>query len=201
MKKLLFSLAALAAFGMANAQEDEGTAGFAKGDVFASGSLGYNSRKTGEDKYTRFGVMPRVGYFVSDKIAVGAQIGYSSTESTFYNGMEWNERTTNAITAGLFARYYGTPGKTFSFFGQLHANYNSEKTEYEDGGDAKTNGFDIGVMPGISYFVSDHIALEATFGALGYGTSKPDADGAESTNSFNLNLDLASVGIGITYKF
>ncbi|MGQ2985107.1 outer membrane beta-barrel protein [Flavobacterium sp.] len=201
MKKLLFSLAALAAFASANAQEEEGTTGFTKGDVFASGSLGYNSRKTGEEKYTRFGVMPRVGYFVSEKIAIGAQLGYSSTEATYYTGMEWDERTTNSLTAGAFARYYGTPGKTFSFFGQLHVNYNSEKTDYEGGGEDKRNGFDIGIMPGISYFVSDHIALEATFGALGYGTSKPDADGAESTNTFNLDLDLTSVGIGIVYKF
>ena len=201
MKKFMFSMIALASFMAVQAQEEEGGKGFAKGDVFASGSLGYSSQKTGEEKYNQFNVIPRVGYFVSDNVAIGAQLGYGNSKATYYTGMEWDERTTNSFSAGAFARYYATPGNTFSFFGQLQANYSTSKTEYEGGGEDKRNGFDVGVAPGISYFISDHIALETTFGVLSYATSKPDADGAESTNTFNLNLNLSNVVFGIVYKF
>ncbi|WP_294822420.1 outer membrane beta-barrel protein [uncultured Flavobacterium sp.] len=201
MKKILFSLAAIAAFGIGQAQEETTASGFSKGDVFVSGSLGYSSQKTGEAKATRFGVVPRVGYFVSEKIAIGAQLGYSSVAEDYFNGLDWSESKTSSFIAGAFARYYCTPGKTFSFFGQLHANYVTSKTEPSSGEEYKRNGFEAGLAPGISYFVSDHFALETTFGLLGYGTSKPDADGAESTDTFNLNLDLTAVTFGIIYKF
>ncbi|AWH83662.1 porin family protein [Flavobacterium album] len=198
MKKLLFTVAALAAFGFAQAQDEAATSGFAKGDVFVSGSLGLSSEKTGDVKSTDFNVTPRVGYFVSENIAIGAQLGFRSGKDTDADGAETK---TTGFEAGAFARYYGTPGRAFSFFGQLNAGYNTTKTEFPAGGEAKTNGFGIGLAPGISYFVSDHIAFETTFGALSYNTSKPDADGAESTDTFNLNLNLSSVTFGMIYKF
>ncbi len=201
MKKLLFSVAALAAFGIAQAQEETGGTGFAKNDVFVSGSLGYSSQKTGDIKTTSFNVIPRVGYFVSDNFAIGAQLGYASTERTYYTEFDIAEAKTTGFELGAFARYYGSPAKSFSFFGQLSASYLTAKTEYEGGGESKVNGFGLGVAPGISYFVSDNIALEATFGALNYSTTKPDEDNAESTDNFDLNLNLTEVTFGIIYKF
>ncbi len=194
-------MAALAAFGIAQAQEAPAISGFTKGDLFASGSVGYSSVKTGDIKSDQFNVTPRVGYFITNNFVIGAQLGFASGKDTNYNalgGLDETKRT--GFQAGAFARYYSTPANAFSFFGQLSAAYNA--TKYESGGfESKINGFDLGVSPGISYFVSDHIALETTFGFLGYGTRKPDADGAESTNSFDLNLDLSNVTFGIVYKF
>lgn len=202
MKKLLFSLAALSAFGLAQAQEEAAaTFGFSKNDVFVSGSVGYSSQKTGDVKNSQFDVTPRVGYFVSDNFAVGGQLGYRSTENTYYDGIGMSESKNTAFEVGAFARYYRTPANQFSFFGQLNAIYTAGKTEYEGSGESKVSGFGFGLVPGISYFVSGHIALETTFGLLGYNTSKPDEDGAESTNNFNLNLNLNNVTFGIVYKF
>lgn len=193
-------MAALAAFGLAQAQEETATSGFAKNDVFVSGSLGFRSQKTGDEKINNFNVTPRVGYFVSDNIAVGAQLGFNSGKNTYNANGTMVEVKSTGFEAGAFARYYGTPGRAFSFFGQLNASYNTTKNESQ-GSESKVNGFSVGLAPGISYFVSDHIAFETTFGILNYSSSKPDANGAESTDTFNLNLNLSNVAFGMIYKF
>ena len=65
----------------------------------------------------------------------------------------------------------------------------------------EANGFNIGLAPGVSYFVSSNFALEASIGLLSYDTTKPDFDGAESTDTFDLNLNLNNISLGLVYKF
>lgn len=199
MKKILLSAVAIMAFGFANAQE---TTGFTKGDIFASGSVGYGSEKTGDNKNNTFNFSPKAGYFVTNNIAVGVKLGFTSGKDTEQVGPASIETKTNTFEAGAFGRYYFTPASQFSFFGELSAGFNSSKTEI-DGvpGESKSNGFNVGVAPGISYFVSKNIALEATFGLLGYKTNKPDFDGAESTDTFNIGANFSDIRFGIVYKF
>jgi hypothetical protein len=196
MKKILMSAIAIMAFSFANAQESTGV-GFSEGDLFMTGSFGYTSTKTGDVKTNEFSIAPRVGYFVTSNIAVGGQLGYvSGTETDEFDA----ETDTNVFTVGAFGRYYFTPARNFSFFGHLGLDYASAKTEFEGGGETKADGFQLALAPGISYFVSDHIALEATFGALGYSTY--EVDGADdSTDSFELSADLTNITFGILYKF
>lgn len=201
MKKILLSAVAIMAFGFANAQ-DTPTKGFAKGDVFVSGSVGFGSEKTGELKSNVFNISPKAGYFVTENIAVGVKLGYTSGKDTNQVGPGTVEVKTNAFEAGAFGRYYFTPASQFSFFGELSAGFNSSKSEIEGvPGESKSNGFNVGLAPGISYFVSNNIALEATFGLLGYNTNKPDFDGAESTDTFNIGANLSDIRFGIVYKF
>lgn len=201
MKKILLSAIAVMAFGFANAQEAS-TTGFAEGDLFMSGSFGYSSTKTGDVKSNEFSIAPRVGYFVTNNIAVGGQLGYVSGTDTEVDGMGGTfDVDTNVFTVGAFGRYYFTPARNFSFFGHLGFDYATAKTETEGvDGEVKADGFQIALAPGISYFVSEHIALEATFGNLGYNTY--EVDGAEdSTDSFELSADLTNITFGILYKF
>lgn len=196
MKKIIFAAAAVFAFGFTNAQEK----GFAKGDVFISGAIGVSSMKTGDEKESELNITPKVGYFATDNIAVGATIGYMSQKETNAFG---DDQETSALGFGVFGRYYGTPASDFSFFGELGINYANAK--FDDGidgtADGKSNGFNIGVAPGVSYFISKHFAFEASIGVLSYGSFKPDADGAEATNSFELGLGLDDLTVGLVYKF
>lgn len=195
MKKVLLSLTALFAFGLVSAQDTEG--GFANGDLFISGAAGFSNESTGDVKTNGFTVSPRVGYFVSENIAVGVALGYTSTTDK----APGSEDIKNSMfEVGAFGRYYFTPASKFSLFGQLGVAYATNK--YEEGDfEAKSNGFNIGLAPGINYFVSDHFALEATFGILGYSTSKPDGDGAESTDTFDFGINMSNINFGVVYKF
>ncbi|HEX8562627.1 MAG TPA: outer membrane beta-barrel protein [Flavobacterium sp.] len=207
MKKIILSVAAVFAFGFANAQEGtESTGkGFANGDVFITGSVGFSSETTGDFKSNSFNIMPQVGIFVSDNIAVGAMIGYMSTtgDTYFAEVDETLEVKTNTLTIGAFGRYYATPASDFSFFGELGAGYVTATSEIDFPGseESKANGFAVALSPGVSYFISSNFALEASIGALQYTTMKPDAEGAESTDTFGLELNLTDIQFGLVYKF
>lgn len=200
MKKILLSAVAVMAFGFANAQESTG-AGFSQGDVFITGSVGFGNEKTGDNKTNTFNFSPKAGYFVTSNIAVGVQLGVTSTKETVDTPLGDIENKETALEVGAFGRYYFTPTRNFSFFGQLSAGYVSNKVENDGDPEYKENGVNIALAPGISYFVSDHIALEATFGILGYRTLKPDVDGADSTNTFNVGANFSDINFGMVYKF
>ena len=197
MKKLILSLAALASFTFASAQEQEvETYGFNEGDMFVSGSFGIGSTKFPDDsKENTFNISPRFGYFLNDFIAVGAQAGYSKQKEENANGDDVVDNST--FTIGAFGRYYLMPAQKFSFFGELGLGYGTT----EDINDNKVNGVNIDVSPGLSYFVSKHFALEATFGILGYNSVKKDESGAESTDSFDFGLNMDDINLGLIYKF
>ncbi|GGB74518.1 flavo-specific protein antigen FspA [Flavobacterium suaedae] len=201
MKKILLSAAAVLAFGFANAQEDTTKGGFSAGDAFISGTVSFGSEKTGEIKANEFNFSPRAAYFINDNIALGLELGYmSSKEDIADDGFGTYEEKTTGFEIGAFGRYYFTPANKFSLFTQLGAGYGTAKVEVESF-ENKANGFYVAFAPGLNYFVSEHFALEATFGVLSYSSVKPDADGAESTNSFEIGLDMADINFGIVYKF
>lgn len=204
MKKLVCSLAALFAFGMANAQETTITSeGFKQGDAFISGSVGFSNQKNGDFKTNTFNVSPKAAYFVSNNIALGVSLGYNAIKQDNFDNGYYTQKN-HSFNAGVFGRYYFTPANKFSFFAQLGADYFTTKTEVAVyNSETTVNGFNIQLAPAISYFVSNHFALEATFGILGYNTRKPNDDfgGNNSTNTFNFGLNLSNINFGAVYKF
>ncbi|NUY82062.1 porin family protein [Flavobacterium sp. MAH-1] len=200
MKKVLLSVAALFAFGIASAQDKETTGGkgFSNGDVFMTGAIGISSEKQDEVKSTSFEIAPSAGMFVSDNIAVGLRLGFQSTKN---EAPATEDEKITSFMVGAFGRYYTTPKNDFSFFAELGAYYMTNKVEQDPAPEFKTNTFGIALTPNISYFVSEHFALEAGFGALSYTNEKPDVDDAEAKNTFKLGLDLTQINFGLTYKF
>lgn len=200
MKKIVLTVAAVFAFGFANAQE-ETSEGFKKGDVFISGAVSFGSTKTGDFKTSDFEIAPSAGYFVTDNIALGLAFGYGSSKVDVGTA----DATNSTLSVGAFGRYYFTPASKFSIFGQLGVNYMNYDLEFnpETGvpGESKGNGFGIGVAPGVSYFLAKNFAIEATFGILSYETLNPDEDGVDSTNGFNFGLDMRDIRLGLVYKF
>ncbi|TYB72615.1 porin family protein [Bizionia gelidisalsuginis] len=202
MKKLFFAaLLAGFAFNTASAQDEEGTKGFAKGDVFMSGSVGFESDSQGDTSLKGFTVAPRAAYFISDNIALGAKLGYTSSKEEDEGFATTQETEVTAIEAGVFGRYYFTPASQFSIFTELGAGYVHSK--YEETGDPeiKADGFNVAFAPGVSYFISNNFALEASYGLISYNSDKVDVDGAESRDRFNAGLDLGDINLGLVYKF
>jgi opacity protein-like surface antigen len=186
MKKIILAAIAVMGFSFANAQ----TGGFSKGDVFVSGAVSIDSHKTGDAKSSEFVIEPRVGYFVSENIAIGAKLGFGTDKV--------GDDKTNKFTAGAFGRYYITPASQFSVYGQAGVDY----TNYSyKPGDAKENQIGANVGLGLSYFLSNHFAIEATWVGLGYNVANNGGHGAEKTNNFSFGTDLRNVGFGVVYKF
>ena len=210
MKKIIFTVAAIFAFGFANAQDKKENSGegFSKGNVFIMGSVGFGSETTGNVKSNSFTFSPRAGFFVTDNIAIGIALGVEGTKTEDFDGPTFVETKRTDFSIGAFGRYYFTPGSKFSVFGELGFNVVSGKvvtdetlgnvtTSYQ----TKDNGFNLGVAPGIAYHLSNHFSLEAKWGVLGYETTKPDVANSDSTDSFNFGLNLDDLSLGLVFKF
>lgn len=193
MKKIILSVLAVMTFGFANAQEGNG--GFSKGSMFVSGAFSIGSEKTGEDKSSGFEIEPKIGYFVSENIAIGGKLGYASFKEETA-GIDTADNS--ALTIGAFGRYYFTPASQFSLFANLGLDYTSIDYKLVDA-QAKEIGLNLGL--GLSYFVSNDWAIEATWAGLGYTSNDNGGDGAEKTSTFGLGADLRAVSFGVVYKF
>lgn len=200
MEKAILSVAAVLAFGIASAQDagkTSGGKGFANGDVFITGSVGFSSESEGDYKTNIFTIAPTAGLFVTNNISVGVGIGYASIKDEDPIG---GDVDTSFLRLGAFGRYYATPANDFSFFGQLGFDYLTGKEEPEEEPETKVDGFEIALRPGVSYFISEHFAIEASIGALSYGTIEED-DAENSTDTFQIGVDLTEINFGLLYKF
>ena len=203
MKKLLLS-SVLAYFALLNviAQEKETVlGGFAQGDTYVSGTLNYTSNTISDTDYkdSEFTFSPSVGYFIDDNIALELALYVGSDSQDNSAG---NESKYNSFGGGIGAVYFFTPDSKFSFTTGASLAYVSSKSEFNGiKSDDSYNVFSIGVIPGVSYFVSEAFALRASIGVLAYASGKSTTDGALVSNTFNLNLDLSEVNFGLTYKF
>lgn len=180
MKKILLIL--VATLGLtANAQT-----GFKKSDVFVEGSFSYAKEKGADATYS---FAPTVGYFLTDKFAVGAQVEKSNTM--------------DKLGAGVFARcYFLNVGKDFKVFSGLNLNTNAlvldESTVNNVNDFITRQNFNANLGLGVNYFVTKNLALSANLANLaGYNFE---------TESFNVGFDgvnnpLTEAKFGVLYKF
>ena len=214
MKKVILSVAAVFAFGFASAQEMDVTPtyGLTNGDVIVEGSLQFGStnNKNTEIKTSRFGFTPKVGYMVTDKSMLGAQLGFGSTKTEEVNP-DMTQKA-NSFTVGVFGRYYFLElGERFKTYGELGLGFGTVK------GEVKTpisttksdniNTVNAGLSLGMNYFLTQNVAISFTLAdVLSYGTSKFDAAGAKAQTDFNGNINVFNnifdtPTIGLMYKF
>ncbi len=205
MKKLLFRAAiAVLGFTSLSAQEEVKTFGFTEGDIFLEGNIGFGSEndKNTEEKSSSFNISPKLGYFMSEDLAIGGRVSFNSYKEEVL-GTDTVDAT--GFGVGAFARYYfldlGARFKTYTEFG---IGYDSRKNKIAD---VTENTIGAGLDLGINYFVTEKIAL--TFGlknVLGFSSTKLDTDGAEAVSNFNLGFgDVANpfggnAAFGILFK-
>ena len=93
-----------------------------------------------------------------------------------------------------------------SLLGQGYLSFSYTKEKVKSGnttndGD-KTTSIGLGVLPGVSYKLTDKISIEAFIGGLSFNTStvKKPNDDKETDNSLSLSLS-SNLNIGFIYKF
>ncbi|AWG21631.1 hypothetical protein FFWV33_08830 [Flavobacterium faecale] len=208
MKKVILSAIALLAISFANAQDSSAKEyGFSEGNVLVEGNLGFNSSTNNNTdvKTNSFNFTPKVGYFLTDKFAVGAQIGVG-TNKTETAGVDTSKSTN--LSAGVFGRYYFLDlGQRFKTYADANVAYGHSK----DGigaAELKANGVSAGLGLGINYFVTKRVVLNfALRNILSYSTAKVDAPGAKSVSNFGFDLNgnianpFATGSFGVGYIF
>ena len=194
MKKFILGLSLVFAASFANAQ-------FSKGSINVSGDVGFHSYndKNIDSTSNGYHFSPSVSYFVTSNIAVGAKLSIGGGSQETKTGSTTTTNKMSETGFGVFGRYYFTPANKFSLFANLGVDYNTTKPNTSV--DAKYNTLAIGLAPGLNYFVSDHFAIEASYGRLGYSSTKSNASNAKAATSAGLDLDFNTLSFGLNYKF
>jgi hypothetical protein len=193
MKKIILSAIAVCAFGFANAQDKDGS-GLASGNIVLSGDIAYASTSQADAKASGFVLSPGLGYMMSDNLMILGAVGISSGSS---NSGEVGaaDLKTSGLELNAGVRYFFTPADKFSLSLGGVFGYGSTKE-----GELKTNTIGLDVPVGLHYFMNDNFAINATWGGLGYSSSKEDVEGAEAVNTMALGLNMSSVSFGLLYK-
>ncbi|MFN3753567.1 outer membrane beta-barrel protein [Flavobacterium sp.] len=202
MKKIILTVAAVFAFGFANAQDKkEGSEGFSKGDLYLSGTFNFASEKTGDFKTDQFTIAPGLGYFLSENLAIEGSLAYLSGKDVVDvtgDGDFFEVKNSGfGINAGV--KYFWTPASKFSLSVGGNISYVSVKSEIE-GFDSTSKIIGVNVPVGLHYFVSNSFAITSSWGGFGYSSNDNGGDGAEKTTGFNLGLDMSTINFGLIYK-
>ena len=198
MKKVLLTAVAVFSLTFVNAQEEKETTGvgFSKGDLFMSGALSIGSESTGDAKFNGFEIEPKIGYFLTENIAIGGKLGYKADKAENAGGDTQDDA---GFTVGAFGRYYFTPASKFSLFAQLGLDYSSMEDKLAT--DYTEAELGLGLGAGLNYFVSSNFSIEAGVAVLGYSSNDNGGNGADKTNNFSFGGDWRAVTFGVNYKF
>ncbi len=167
---------------------------------------------------------PTFLYMIKDNIAVGANFSYSRSlidlESANLSVSEINmsvkdyNRLSQRFGGAVAFRPYiplGSSGR-FSMFAQVDLGLSIGKVRNtaEENGETKgtfTNQYKlyVGVNPGFTALLSNHLALELSVGILGFNYAWTDQIhnqvnyGSSSNSSASFMLNLASIAVGLAY--
>ncbi len=202
MKKLLLSLVAVSALAFTTQAQTE------KGKIIVGGNAAFSTSKSDADgakSNTSFKIVPSVGYFVSDNIAVGTGVGYSYDKQI-------GESQNQAFVVSPFGRYYANLSESFKFFGQLSVpmEFGTEKAVDAAGkvGDKVGSSTNIGVAlsPGFAFFPTKRIGIEFGINGLSYNNSRiENGDGDKikgaGSDSFDLGANFFKPNLGIQFHF
>jgi hypothetical protein len=182
------------------------------GTLFLGGGLGFNTTnsktttKIGNvtatvdgPQRTEFSVIPGVGYFIADKLAVGIDISFagSSFKETEANG-DYEKVSRTDIGFTPYVRKYFMLSDNFGFTGTLGlgVGFGSSRIEEKDGNTTttvdgpKSTILEFGLTPGLVFFPTNRVGLEANFGFIGFSsiTDRSDLGGGNESKTTSSNF-------------
>ena len=171
MKKLLICLFVALVAMSAKAQEG----------VYVGGSLSF----WGGDDVSSFGIAPEVGYNFSDKWAVGGMLILQYAKA--------NDVKVTGFAFSPYVRYTFFENKVLRLFADGNVGV---QTAHVKGSHNNTNGFEVGVRPGLEIKATKHLSFLAKFAFLGYRD-----DYLGYSNGGGLSVDGKDLSFGLYYTF
>ena len=167
--------------------------------VYVGGTLGFQSVSYDGNSATAFTIHPEIGYNLDDNWAVGIELGYSTSNIAYDNGVFDGklDKSVNTFAISPYARYTFVKLDKVNFFCDGIVSYANTDT-----GNSKVNTFGIGFQPGVAVNLNDNVSFVAKLGQIGYSSAKADYEGAKAVNEFDFNLNsLAALNFGLYFNF
>jgi len=175
--------------------------------------------------FTTFGVAPHISYFPIKNLSIGLSFGYDRTKFgldslnlTISEGTSMKMKNVNyfkqSYTAGLHTRYYMSiaNSKRFGMFIDLCAAFSYGQSKTYSTKSIGNNGtyqdiytFDIGLVPGLSVFVANNVAIELSIGVLGYSYQKVKQVTNQiyysemKSSGANYRINFLSINLGVVF--
>ena len=167
----------------------------ASAQVYVGGSVGfwrdYNANETS------FNLIPEVGYNLSDKWAIGINVGYAHEYDAPVKA--------NGFVVKPYARWSYAKLGPVRFFLDMGFGFDTYKTKVDMGNRTVKsdpfNAWEIGVSPGLAVGLSEHLDFIAHVGFLGFRDSDDGSSAAFGRNGFGFNVDGNNLTFGLNYKF
>jgi len=168
---------------------------FTKGDKFIGGSLQYTSNRNtnAESKSYAISVLPKVGFLLNEKWAIGAMLGYQNYH-TKHAGIVNSE----SFGAGFFTRRYFTISEKFIFSLEGGLSYWNRETWGSFYENPKYDVASATITPSFLFFPSSHWGIELSLASLVYDyTTYKDADAP----IHNFSVQAGALNLGLAYYF
>ncbi len=197
MKKLLLTLTAATAISFAaNAQTEQGK-------FILGGQVGFAGEtvKDSDVKSNGFSIVPQVGYFVADNIAVGTGIGYKWDKK---ENSANTESSNSAFVLAPYGRMYSKNEGPVKFFGQLTVPMSWGTSKTDDTKTGTTANYGVELAPGIAYFPTSNIGIELKVRGLYYNNSTREdklVDNKVTTNQYGLDVNSLAPTLGVQFHF
>ena len=180
-----------------------------------------------EGTHYSFKVSPMLGYFFKDNLCIGGRFGYTrsmiklnSTNLSISEDMSFSIDNFYSLqhmyTGAIFFRNYISLGKSkhFAIFNEVRLTGGTGQAKQFSGSDENLSGTyqktiqaELGVIPGITAFIANNVAVEASVNVLGVSYKNYDQTrdqiykGSLEHSGINFKIDLLSINIGVAFYF
>lgn len=208
MKKLL--LITLLIANTIYAQEKKEKANILKNTWLIGGKISLNATNAETtnnntiNTYETYGIVlnPEIGFTIKNNLVIGLGLGYEYYKNENTDAFNFStSRNVFSITPYIKKFVPINTNLLFSLKGEvkfsMDENKNSDSTNFYS-----SNSIFIGFRPGITYFLSKRISLDANIGSIGYSHFNRELNTyneSNKSNSFNLNLNSSDFLFGFTY--
>lgn len=149
---------------------------------------------------------PNVGYAIGENLMLGTGLRYSYNETRTVDSS--NDREQSGSGVGIFpfiSKYFNLNNRfAFNLTGELGYEYGwGENYTLDNGYESTSNSFEASIRPGITYFVSQNIALNAQLGGIFYNYTSREHDGELDMihKSFMASIQMDQFYFGINFFF
>ncbi len=208
-----------------------------KGQWIGGGSFSYSENKASDYEFLvisdidgtnySFKVSPFIGYFFKDNLCVGVRFGYNrsmiklnSTSISISEDLTFDidnyYHLQHLYTGAIFFRNYVNLGtsKRFALFNEVRLTAGGGQGKDVSGLEEELKGsyvekfeLELGLVPGITAFIAESVAVEASVNVLGFSYKKYDQTrdqvymGEFESSGVNFKVDIFSINIGVSFYF